>query len=136
MFVPSVESACDRHLQCVCETAFRQFNLKGILPLRLGIAHSRFRRLSKVRLVRRLTDERGFGFLRTPRFDADAAESDSGVSNDPTSHANHDCRGGEGELVRSAVAQFEIELLAGLDWRRQREMRDEVARFENRFAMR
>ena len=23
--------------------------------------------------VRRLTDERGFGFLRTPRFDADAA---------------------------------------------------------------
>src|SRR4030095_15414881 len=97
MFVPSVESACDRHLQCVCETAFRQFNLKGILALRFGIAQSRFRRFSKVRLVCRLADERGVGFLRAPRFDADAAESDSSVGNGPTSHANYDCRGGEGE---------------------------------------
>src|SRR6185436_12141941 len=89
MFVPSVESTCDRHLQCVCETAFRQFDLKGILALRLGIAHSYFRRLSKVRWVPSLTDQRGFGFLRTPRFDADAAEGDSSVSNGPAGHPNY-----------------------------------------------
>src|SRR4030095_6049174 len=90
----------------------------------------------KVRLVRKLTDERGFGFLGTPRFGADAAERDASLSNSPTGHADYDCRRSESELIRGAIAQLQIELLAALDRRGKRDMRDEVARFEDRFALR
>src|SRR6266404_1014494 len=81
MFVPSVESGCNRHLQCVRETAFGQLDFKPILALRFGIAHGRFRRLSERGFVCRLACKRRFGFLGPPRFGADATESNPSAAN-------------------------------------------------------
>src|SRR5882724_2728338 len=104
--------ACDGHLQCVCQTAFGQFDFESVLTLRFSIAHGRFRRLSKSAFLCRLADEHGLGFLGAPRFGADAAESDAGAGDVLARNVDYHCSRGQSELVRRAVAQFEINLLA------------------------
>src|SRR5258707_10089096 len=106
MFVPPVESGCNRHLQCVCQAAFGQLDFKPILALRLGIAHGRFRRLSESGFVRRLSHKSGFGFLGPPRFGADTTESDPSADNVSSRNGDDDCRGREGKLIGGAVAQL------------------------------
>src|SRR6266404_7401860 len=130
MFVPSVESGCNRHLQCVCQTAFGQFDFKPILTLRFGVAHGRFRRFPESAFLCRLADEHGLGFLRAPRFGADTPKSDPSAGDVLARKVDYHCSRGQSELIRGAVAQFEINVLAAGGGREKCYMCDEVARFK------
>src|SRR6185503_9374572 len=104
--------------------------------LRFGDAQRRFRRFSKVRLIRRMTDERSFGLRRAPWLGANAAQGDARPGNILAREIDHDGGGGESELVGRAVAQLKIELLALFDRRGQRDVSDKISRLEDRFAVR
>ena len=83
-----------------------------------------------------LADERGLGLGGSPRLGAHAAQRDARPSHVPAGDRDHDRGRRQGELVRRPVAQLQINLLAPGDGRRQRHVRDEVARLEHRFAVR
>ena len=83
-----------------------------------------------------MADEHGLGFLRAPRFGADATESDAGAGDVLARNVDYHCSRGQSELVRRAVAQFEINLLAAGGGRRKCYMCDEVARFKHCLTMR
>src|SRR6202171_1584368 len=135
MFAPSVESAHRRHLQGVREAPLRQFDLKLVLALRFGVAHSRFRGLAKVGCVGRTTDESGLGLPRSPGFGPHAAQCDARPSHISARDRDHDGRRRQSKFVRRPVAQLQIHLLASLPGRRERDVRDEVAGFEHCFAV-
>ena len=61
MFGPSVGSGGRCHFEGVREAALGQLDFEAVLALGLGVAQGGVRRLSIIRLVRRLTDECGFG---------------------------------------------------------------------------
>src|ERR1700687_3934694 len=81
--LPRVKLDCHRHVQCVCKAALGQFDLEPILALRFGVTHVRFRRLAKVGCVAGLTDQRGLGLGRPPRFGAHAAKGNAGFRHIP-----------------------------------------------------
>src|SRR2546426_12240512 len=135
MFAPSVESARRGHFQGVPEAPLGQFDLKLVLALRFGVAHGRFRRLAKVGCVGRLTDESGLGLGGSPGFGPHAAQCDARVSDVSARDEDHDGRRRQSEFVRRPVAQLQIHLLASRPGRRERYVRDEVARFEHCFAV-
>src|SRR6266852_1679504 len=126
MFAPSVESACRGELQCVREAPPGQFDLKLVLALRFGVAHGCFRRL---------TDESGLGLARSPRFGPHAAQCDARMSHISARDRNHGGRRRQSKFVRRPVAQLQIYLLASRPGSRERDVRDEVARFEHCFAV-
>src|SRR5882762_6941457 len=99
MFAPSVESAHRGDLQSVREAALGQFDLKLVLALRFGVAHSRFRRFAKVGCVSRLTNKHGFGLGGSPWFGAHAAEGNASPRHVPARDRDHDGRRRQREFV-------------------------------------
>jgi hypothetical protein len=61
-------------MQCVSQTAFRQFDLETVLALRFGASQRRFGGLAVVRLICGLANQCGFGLGRSPGLGADAAQ--------------------------------------------------------------
>ena len=92
--------------------------------------------LRKFASVGGLADERGFGLGRSPGFGAHAAQRDARPRHVSAGDRDHDRRRRQGEFVRRPVAQLQIDLLASGDGRRKRDVRDQVARLEHRFALR
>lgn len=73
-----------------------------------------------------------FGLVCAPWASAYATERYAHRSNVSTFHVGNDCGGGQGEFVRSSIAQLKVGLLCS-DWSWELDMGDQVAGFERVF---
>ena len=129
----------DQPFAAVCRVCTRQRFASSILNLfsLCGLASRRAASAAWRKLcgIRGLAGEHGFRFGRAPWLGSNSAQGDPDVTDIATIDRHHHCGRGESEFVRRAIPQLQINLLASCDRRRQRDMRDKVARFKHRLTI-
>jgi hypothetical protein len=87
------------HLQRAHKGAFGQFDLKGIVMQRFGIAQRGLSRSAKMLLIGITAFEHLLGFQGAPRLGANAAQRHVYALHTLTLHLCHNGGGGQGEFI-------------------------------------
>src|SRR4051812_4855731 len=122
------------------EAPLGQFDLECVLALRLGIAQGYVCCRAKRLRGGRPADKRGFGLGRAPGLGAHAPQRNARLAYLAARNRDHHRRRCQGELVGRAIAQLQVDLPCAASLRnrgaRKRHMGDEIARLEDRLAVR
>ena len=96
----------------VGDAALSQWNLEGVLALRLRAVEGSLRCLQECLIVGGFAVEKLFCLQRTPGFRPDSSERYADENQLAAANLGHNGRGGESKFVGGAVAQFQVDLPA------------------------
>ena len=135
--LPHSSGGLRHQFQSVRQAALGQLDLESVLALRLGVAQRRLRRLAKNVFVSPADRSvrprpRAIATALCPRRPARRARA----SIFPPSTVITTAAEASANSIRRPVAQLQIKRAASGRGRRQRDVRDQVARLEHRFAVR
>ena len=97
----------------MCQAALGELDLETVLALRRRGSQRRFGSLAEGALsLAGLPVSAAFGFRRAPGFCAHAAKRNAGMRDIAARNREHHRRRREGELIRRAIAELQVDLLA------------------------